>query len=89
LTLAEIFSKSVEHRARFYSGTTPIGGSISLRQQQSGMLSINHFGLVLPETPFSGVKDSGYCSEGGPEALDAYLVTKFVTEMVLKRWASP
>ncbi|GJH22730.1 NAD-dependent succinate-semialdehyde dehydrogenase [Caballeronia novacaledonica] len=47
---------------------------------ESGMLSINHHGLALPETPFGGVKDSGYGSEGGSEAMDAYLVTKFVTE---------
>jgi succinate-semialdehyde dehydrogenase/glutarate-semialdehyde dehydrogenase len=47
---------------------------------ESGMISINHHGLALPETPFGGVKDSGYGSEGGPEALDAYLVTKFVSQ---------
>jgi succinate-semialdehyde dehydrogenase/glutarate-semialdehyde dehydrogenase len=47
---------------------------------ESGMISINHHGLALPETPFGGVKDSGYGSEGGAEALDAYLVTKFVTQ---------
>ena len=47
---------------------------------ETGMLSINHHGLALPETPFGGVKDSGYGSEGGTEAMEAYLVTKFVTE---------
>ena len=47
---------------------------------ESGMISINHHGLALPETPFGGVKDSGYGSEGGSEALEAYLVTKFVTQ---------
>ncbi len=47
---------------------------------ETGMLTINHLGLALPETPFGGVKDSGYGSEGGTEALDAYLTTKFVTE---------
>ena len=46
---------------------------------ETGMLTINHLGLALPETPFGGVKDSGYGSEGGTEALEAYLVTKFVT----------
>ena len=46
---------------------------------ESGMVSINHHGLGLPETPFGGMKDSGYGSEGGPEAMDAYLVSKFVT----------
>ncbi|TDY22030.1 succinate-semialdehyde dehydrogenase/glutarate-semialdehyde dehydrogenase [Paraburkholderia sp. BL6665CI2N2] len=44
-----------------------------------GMLSINHLGLGLPETPFGGVKDSGYGSEGGTEAIESYLVTKFVS----------
>ncbi|CAG9265034.1 NAD-dependent succinate-semialdehyde dehydrogenase [Paraburkholderia unamae] len=47
---------------------------------ESGMVSINHHGLGLPEAPFGGVKDSGYGSEGGTEALEAYLNTKFVTE---------
>jgi len=46
---------------------------------ESGMLSINHHGLALPEVPFGGVKDSGYGSEGGSEAIEPYLVTKFVT----------
>ena len=46
---------------------------------ESGMLSINGAGLALAETPFGGVKDSGYGSEGGSEAIDAYLTTKFVT----------
>jgi len=46
---------------------------------ESGMVSINHHGLALPETPFGGVKDSGYGSEGGAESLEPYLATKFVT----------
>lgn len=48
---------------------------------ESGMVSINHFGLALPETPFGGIKDSGHGSEGGTEGLDAYLTTKFVSEL--------
>ena len=48
---------------------------------ESGMMSINHHGLALPETPFGGIKDSGYGSEGGTEAMEAYLNTKFVTQM--------
>ncbi len=47
---------------------------------ESGMVSINHVALALPETPFGGVKDSGYGSEGGSEAIDAYLNSKFVTQ---------
>jgi succinate-semialdehyde dehydrogenase/glutarate-semialdehyde dehydrogenase len=47
---------------------------------ESGMISINHHGIALPETPFGGMKDSGYGSEGGLEAIEAYLNTKFVTK---------
>lgn len=47
---------------------------------ESGMVSINHHGLALPEVPFGGVKDSGYGSEGGSEALEAYVNTKFITQ---------
>ncbi len=47
---------------------------------EAGMMSINHHGLALPEVPFGGVKDSGYGSEGGLEAIEGYLVTKFVTQ---------
>ncbi len=50
---------------------------------ESGMVSINHFGLALPETPFGGVKDSGYGSEGGTEGIEAYLSTKFITQVGL------
>lgn len=47
---------------------------------ESGMMTINHLGLALPEVPFGGVKDSGYGSEGGSEAIEAYLNTKFVSQ---------
>jgi len=47
---------------------------------ESGMVSINHLGLALPEVPFGGVKDSGYGSEGGTEAMDAYLNSKFISQ---------
>jgi succinate-semialdehyde dehydrogenase/glutarate-semialdehyde dehydrogenase len=47
---------------------------------ESGMVTINHLGLAVAETPFGGVKDSGYGSEGGSETFDGYLVTKFVTQ---------
>jgi len=46
---------------------------------ESGMVSINHFGLALPETPFGGVKDSGYGNEGGPDAIEDYLNSKFIS----------
>jgi succinate-semialdehyde dehydrogenase/glutarate-semialdehyde dehydrogenase len=47
---------------------------------ESGMVSINHIGLGLPEIPFGGIKDSGFGSEGGAEALEAFFNTKLVTQ---------
>ena len=46
-----------------------------------GMVSINHFGIALPETPFGGVKDSGYGHEGGIEGLNVYMQAKFISHM--------
>ncbi|MBI3699685.1 MAG: NAD-dependent succinate-semialdehyde dehydrogenase [Afipia sp.] len=47
---------------------------------EAGMVSVNHFGIALPETPLGGVKDSGIGSEGGSETFDAYVTTKFISE---------
>jgi len=46
-----------------------------------GMVTINHLGLALPETPFGGIKDSGFGHEGGAEGLQVYMQTKFVSQM--------
>ncbi len=48
---------------------------------ESGMVTINHVGFALPELPFGGMKDSGYGSEGGTEAIEAYLNTKLITQL--------
>lgn len=48
---------------------------------EAGMISINHYGLGMPETPFGGIKDSGYGSEGGAETYDSYLSTVLISEM--------
>jgi succinate-semialdehyde dehydrogenase/glutarate-semialdehyde dehydrogenase len=45
---------------------------------QAGVIAINSFVVSTPETPFGGVKESGFGSEGGIEGLDAFLTTKFV-----------
>ena len=47
---------------------------------ETGMITINHLGLALPEVPFGGVKDSGYGSEGGSEAIEPYLNPKFISQ---------
>ncbi|MCQ0972088.1 aldehyde dehydrogenase family protein [Paracoccus sp. TK19116] len=53
------------------------------QEVEAGMMTINHIGLALPEVPFGGIRDSGYGTEGGSEAIDAYMVTKFVTQMAV------
>ncbi|MDH4991651.1 NAD-dependent succinate-semialdehyde dehydrogenase [Aquamicrobium lusatiense] len=64
-----------------YAFTSSAKTATALGQElETGMLTLNHLGLALPEVPFGGVKDSGYGSEGGTEALEAYLVTKFVSQ---------
>jgi succinate-semialdehyde dehydrogenase/glutarate-semialdehyde dehydrogenase len=48
------------------------------RRLEVGMLWMNMPALPSAEMPFGGVKDSGYGSEGGPEALEAYLNSRAV-----------
>jgi len=43
-----------------------------------GNLSINTLEASMPETPFGGVKSSGYGREGGSEGLDNYMIVKNV-----------
>ncbi len=51
------------------------------RRVEVGMLWVNMPALPSAEMPFGGVKDSGYGSEGGPEAMDAYLNARAVSIM--------
>jgi succinate-semialdehyde dehydrogenase/glutarate-semialdehyde dehydrogenase len=46
-----------------------------------GMLWMNMPAMPSAEMPFGGIKESGYGSEGGPEAMDAYLNARSVTIM--------
>ena len=61
-----------------FTGSDKTATRLSL-EVESGMLTINHLGLALPEVPFGGIKDSGYGTEGGSEAIEAYLETRFIT----------
>ena len=45
---------------------------------EAGNVSINTLEASLPETPFGGVKSSGYGREGGTEGLHHYMITKNV-----------
>lgn len=51
------------------------------RRIEVGMLWINMPAMPSAEMPFGGIKDSGYGSEGGPEALEAYLNVRSVAVM--------
>lgn len=46
---------------------------------EAGNVSINTLEASLPETPFGGVKSSGYGREGGTEGLHNYMFTKNVS----------
>ena len=48
---------------------------------ETGMLAINSMHVHSVETPFGGVKHSGYGSEGGTEGLDAFLTVKYSSEI--------
>jgi succinate-semialdehyde dehydrogenase/glutarate-semialdehyde dehydrogenase len=42
------------------------------------MVGINTFAISTADAPFGGIKDSGFGSEGGPEGLASYQVTKAI-----------
>ena len=49
---------------------------------EAGNLSINTLEASVPETPFGGVKSSGYGREGGMEGLHNYMVVKNVSHSI-------
>jgi delta 1-pyrroline-5-carboxylate dehydrogenase len=53
---------------------------------EAGNLSINHFVASIAETPFGGVKESGYGREGGTEGLACYTVAKNVSHLMISRF---
>ena len=51
------------------------------RRMEVGMLWVNMPAMASAEMPFGGIKDSGYGTEGGPEAMEAYLNTRAIATM--------
>ena len=47
---------------------------------EAGMIGVNSLAISTPETPFGGVKESGYGHEGGIEGLEAYTNKKLVIQ---------
>lgn len=81
-TLDEAFAEAnrLEYGLAAYAYSTSASTISKIsRSVESGMISVNHHGLGLPEVPFGGIKDSGYGTEGGAEALANYMNVKFVT----------
>ena len=68
---AYAFTKSARNADRLAEGV------------EVGNLSINHLVASLAETPFGGVKDSGYGREGGTEGLSYYTVVKNVSHLMM------
>ena len=63
-----------------YAFTQSLKNAHQLSQElQVGMLWMNQPAAAWPEMPFGGIKESGYGSEGGYEAMEAYLNTKSVS----------
>jgi succinate-semialdehyde dehydrogenase/glutarate-semialdehyde dehydrogenase len=47
---------------------------------EAGMVGVNSLAISTPETPFGGMKESGYGHEGGIEGLEAYTQKKLVIQ---------
>lgn len=73
------------NRLPFGLGAYLFSGSVDVttwvpRALEAGLIGVNEFNLGGPSTYFGGVKDSGYGSEGGPEAVRGYLVPKLINQ---------
>ena len=54
------------------------------RRIEAGMVAVNGMTVSFAETPFGGIKDSGYGREGGVEGIESYTVKRLVVEQVLE-----
>jgi succinate-semialdehyde dehydrogenase/glutarate-semialdehyde dehydrogenase len=74
-------ANSLEFGLAAYAFTTSDKNAAAIGDaMQSGMVGVNSVAISTPETPFGGIKESGYGSEGGLEGLSAYLNTKFISQ---------
>lgn len=79
------FDEAIEQANRLPFGLAAYAFTENARQANlvadaldTGMVGLNTFAISMPDAPFGGVKESGFGSEGGPEGLDSYYVTKAV-----------
>jgi succinate-semialdehyde dehydrogenase / glutarate-semialdehyde dehydrogenase len=79
------FDEAIEQANRLPFGLAAYAFTENARQANlvadaldTGMVGLNSFVISHSDAPFGGVKESGFGSEGGPEGLDSYYVTKAV-----------
>lgn len=83
-TLDEVVARanSLPYGLASYAFTRSASISATVVQAlEAGVVTVNHFGFAMAETPFGGIKDSGWGSEGGIETFDGYLNSKFVSQL--------
>lgn len=67
-----------------YAFTRSLGDARTLTDGlEAGVIGLNNFAASSPETPFGGIKESGYGREGGSEGIRAFLTTKVILEGTL------
>ena len=91
-TLDEAIEKanSLPYGLAGYAFTRSAGNADRLAENlEVGNLSINHFVASVAETPFGGVKDSGYGREGGTEGLQGYTIAKNVSHKMMSVASMP
>jgi succinate-semialdehyde dehydrogenase/glutarate-semialdehyde dehydrogenase len=82
-TVDEVIERanSLEFGLAAYAFTSSEKNAVAIGDAlQSGMVGVNSVAISTPETPFGGIKESGYGSEGGMEGLQAYMNTKFISQ---------
>lgn len=65
-----------------WTGSAKTGRTMA-EQLETGMVGVNSVMVSTVETPFGGVNESGYGSEGGIEGLEAYQRVKYVSEIAV------
>lgn len=77
-------ANSVPYGLAAYAFTNSARKSNELAQRvEVGNLSINHFVASIAETPFGGVKESGFGREGGTEGLACYTIVRNVSHLMM------
>lgn len=81
--LEEVMARAndVEYGLAAYAFTDSVSRVAYITEAfEAGWIGINNFTPALADAPISGVKSSGIGYEGGPEGLDAYIHTRFVSQ---------